>query len=454
VWLAGLFFAAVFRELGGNMKSIVAAILVLAFACSVSYSRHYTNATTPSNTVYGEQEQIIERLRKAGDDLKELMNAPDSSIPKNVLVNAECVVVVPGMTEGGFSLGANHGRGVGTCRTETGWSQPAFFTITGGNWGASIGLESVDLVLIFVGDAGRQQLLRSQFKMGETGVGAGPVGRDAQADTDLTKTNTILVYSRTKGMFAGVDLSNASVKPDDDSTRAYYGKQVSVYKTLTGQGPRNENSHLFLSDVRNAFRESRTATSSSSTYIPTRSLLSAKFPAPKGLGAYGYVVFTKKPSTLERKRFESLCNAYVENLQSSSDFTQDSSLLMVTFWPVQKQVMSPKTADCTTLINFYDYSVGARIASSIGRSGSTGPLLVAWRKEYGAESSGQSALVFDLSDFDDTDLDRAMHLWKDRISREPQYWNGTGWSVIKFREAVRNLVEHYGEQIILVIQAK
>jgi SH3 domain-containing YSC84-like protein 1 len=248
------------------MKPIITALIaapLLAFMGGCS--QHHVATTAGGKTVYGEQAQIIERLRNAGDDLKQLMNAPDNAIPQDVLSDAKCIAVVPDMVKGGFVFGANHGRGVATCRTGKGWSQPAFFAVTGGTWGAQIGVESVDLVMVFLGDAGMQQLLSSQFKLGaEAGVAGGPVGREAQASTDWKLKNKILVYSRTKGLFAGINLSGAAVKPDDDSTRAYYGKLVSSHETLMGQGPRNENSNLFLTDVREAFRESKAKEASDS----------------------------------------------------------------------------------------------------------------------------------------------------------------------------------------------
>src|SRR5438270_9671478 len=241
------------------MKQIIAALIaapLLAFMGGCS--QHHVATTASGKTVYGEQAQIIERLRNAGDDLKQLMNAPDSAIPQNVLADAKCIAVVPDMVKGGFVFGANHGRGVATCRTGTGWSQPAFFAITGGTWGAQIGLESVDLVMVFLGDAGAKELLSSQFKLGaEAGVAAGPLGREAQASTDWKMKNKILVYSRTKGLFAGIDLSGAAVKPDDDSTRAYYERPGAPSEVLAGKGPRNNNSDLFLADVREAFREAK-----------------------------------------------------------------------------------------------------------------------------------------------------------------------------------------------------
>jgi lipid-binding SYLF domain-containing protein len=239
------------------MRRILAALLPLAAMLAVGCSTHHVSTTATGKTVYGEQAQVIERLRNSGNDLKQLMDAPDSQIPQDVLAEAKCIAVVPDMVKGGFVIGGNHGRGVATCRLPAGgWSQPAFLAITGGSWGAQIGLESVDLVMVFLGDAGAKELLTSQFKLGaEAGVAAGPLGREAQASTDWKMKNKILVYSRAKGLFAGLNLSGASVKPDDDSTRAYYGSLVPFNQVLIGKGPANANSNLFLADVRQAFRE-------------------------------------------------------------------------------------------------------------------------------------------------------------------------------------------------------
>jgi lipid-binding SYLF domain-containing protein len=241
------------------MKALLAAVIAapLAFALG-GCSQHHVATTASGKTVYGEQAQIIQRLKDSGENIKQLMNAPDNSIPADVLSDAKCIAVVPDMVKGGFVFGANHGRGVASCRTGNGWSQPAFFAITGGTWGAQIGLESVDLVMVFLGDAGMNELLTSQFKLGaEAGVAGGPIGREAQASTDWKMKNKILVYSRTKGLFAGIDLSGAVVKQDDDSTRAYYEKPVPFNEILKGNGPRNNNSELFLTNLREAFHEAR-----------------------------------------------------------------------------------------------------------------------------------------------------------------------------------------------------
>ena len=147
-------------------------------------SQHHVATTASGKTVYGEQAQIIERCATPATT-ETTHERTDSAIPQDVLADAKCIAVVPDMVKGGFVIGANHGRGVATCRTGNGWSQPAFFAITGGTWGAQIGVESVDLVMVFLGDAGMRQLLSSQFKLGaEAGVAGGPLGREAQASTD------------------------------------------------------------------------------------------------------------------------------------------------------------------------------------------------------------------------------------------------------------------------------
>ncbi len=239
------------------MRKLFAIVLPAMAALVLGCSTHHQTTTASGKTVYGEQAQVVERLRNAGDDLKQLMNIPENAIPQDVLKDAKCIAVVPDMVKGGFVFGAQHGRGVATCRTGNGWSQPAFLALTGGTWGAQIGVESVDLVMVFLGDEGAKELLSSQFKLGgEAGIAAGPIGREAQASTDWKMKNKILVYSRTKGLFAGLNLSGASVKPDDDSTRTYYGNLIPADQILTGKGPSNANSKLFLTDVRQAFPES------------------------------------------------------------------------------------------------------------------------------------------------------------------------------------------------------
>jgi lipid-binding SYLF domain-containing protein len=157
------------------------------------------------------------------------------------------------MIKGGFIVGANGGKGVATCRTDHGWSAPAFFTIAGGSWGLQIGVEGVDLVMVIQNDKGMQQLLNSKFQLGgDASAAAGPVGRHASADTDWKMNAEILTYSRAKGVFAGLTLDGAVVKTDDDSMVAVYGPGVTERTALTGKVPPPPEAHAFLAAIRGA----------------------------------------------------------------------------------------------------------------------------------------------------------------------------------------------------------
>jgi lipid-binding SYLF domain-containing protein len=181
------------------------------------------------------KEDSVERLQKSADVLKEIMKAPDQGIPEEVLDGAKCIVVVPHLIKAGFIVGGKHGRGVASCRTNAGWSAPAFISVGGGSWGLQIGAEGVDLVMLVMNDKGLQHLLSSKFQLsGEGSAAAGPVGRHASAGTDWKMNAELLTYSRSKGAFAGLTLEGAVVEQDSDSTEAIYGKDVPFRKVLIG----------------------------------------------------------------------------------------------------------------------------------------------------------------------------------------------------------------------------
>ncbi len=206
----------------------------------------WASDTTPKETA-------TDRLQNAADVLHQIMATPDKGIPEEVLEHAKCVAVVPHMVKGGFVFGAEGGRGVATCRTANGWSAPAFFSIEGGSWGLQIGVEGVDLVMIFQNQKGMDDLLNSRFKIGaNASAAAGPVGRHASADTDWKMDAEILTYSRAKGVFAGLTLSGAAVHPDQDSMNAVYGSGATYRSVLTGQVPPPASAHAFLAAVRTA----------------------------------------------------------------------------------------------------------------------------------------------------------------------------------------------------------
>lgn len=200
-----------------------------------------------------DREATVDRLDHAGAVLHEIMAAPDRGIPEEVLEHAKCVAVVPHMLKGGFVFGAENGRGVATCRTAAGWSAPAFFTITGGSWGLQIGVEGVDLVMIIQNDRGMHELLESKFQIGgDASAAAGPVGRHASADTDWKLDTEILTYSRARGAFAGLTLTGAAIRRDDDSTEAIYGHEVSNRRILNGEIAVPDAAASFLNAVRDA----------------------------------------------------------------------------------------------------------------------------------------------------------------------------------------------------------
>ena len=171
------------------------------------------------------REDATERLDNATSVMHEIMGMPDKGIPEEVLEHAKCVAVIPHMVKGGFIFGAKEGKGVATCRTADGWSAPAFITISGGSWGLQIGVEAVDVVMIIQNDKGMQRLLESNFQIGgDASAAAGPVGRHAEAGTDWKMDTEILTYSRAKGAFAGLTLEGASLRQDNDSRHAIYGR--------------------------------------------------------------------------------------------------------------------------------------------------------------------------------------------------------------------------------------
>ena len=203
------------------------------------------------------KEEATDRLDKAATVLHEVMGAADKGIPQEVMQHAKCVAVVPHMVKGGFVIGAEGGKGVATCRNESGWSAPAFFTIAGGSWGLQIGVEGIDLVMIFQNEKGMNDLINSRFKIGaDASAAAGPVGRHASADTDWKLNAEILTYSRAKGVFAGLTLNGASVKPDEDSMKAFYGADATERAVLTGKIAAPPEAHGFLAAVRGAKADS------------------------------------------------------------------------------------------------------------------------------------------------------------------------------------------------------
>ena len=208
----------------------------------------------------GDQTDISKRIDESAKVLNEVMATPDKAIPDKVMKDAKCVAVVPSMFKVALGIGGSHGKGVATCRTEHGWSAPAPITITGGSWGLQIGGQAVDLVMIITNDQGMQHLLQSKFKLGaDASAAAGPVGRNAGADTDWKMKAEVLTYSRARGVFAGIDLNGAAITQDKDETRLLYQDMVPFADILDGKVKPPASAEPFLTAVKKYAGEAQEA---------------------------------------------------------------------------------------------------------------------------------------------------------------------------------------------------
>jgi lipid-binding SYLF domain-containing protein len=192
----------------------------------------------PQIALASDRDDDLARTQKAAQVFSEIMASPDQGIPHGLLDKAKCIAIIPGDTKFAFIFGGNYGRGLAVCRTAHGWSAPMFVAIEGGSIGYQIGGSSTDLIMLFMNDHALHSLLGDKFKLGaDASVAAGPVGRQATADTDVKLNAEILTYSRSKGLFAGVSLSGAVVQADKSGDRAMYGTDVDRHEILDGKTP-------------------------------------------------------------------------------------------------------------------------------------------------------------------------------------------------------------------------
>jgi lipid-binding SYLF domain-containing protein len=176
------------------------------------------------------------RIADAASVIRELRSAPDNSIPDSIWARARCVAVMPGIKKAAFVFGGEFGKGVVSCRTATGWSAPVFLTLQKGSFGAQIGAESTDVVLLVMNERGIERLLQDKVTLGaDASLAAGPVGRTGTAATDVQLTAEMLSYSRARGVFAGIDLSGGVLRPDNDASRDFYGHPVAGRELLLGR---------------------------------------------------------------------------------------------------------------------------------------------------------------------------------------------------------------------------
>src|ERR1700722_3743572 len=190
-----------------------------------------------TSAVYADNKEQ-KRLENSGVVMQEIMNIPDN-IPHDVMEKAECVIVFPSVLKAAFVVGASYGRGAMVCRTGKDfrgpWGAPAMMALEGGSVGFQIGGQATDLVLLVMNDRGASSILSSRVKLGgDASVAAGPVGRDASADTDAYMRAEILSYSRSRGLFAGISLSGSTVRPDNDANERIYGKKIPAKSIVLG----------------------------------------------------------------------------------------------------------------------------------------------------------------------------------------------------------------------------
>jgi lipid-binding SYLF domain-containing protein len=174
-------------------------------------------------------------MRASARVFREIMNTPDKAIPDELLESAKCIAIIPGEKKAAFIFGGSYGKGLATCRTPNGWSAPLFLAVGGGSWGLQIGGASTDIVMIIRSEHGMRSLLSDKFKIGaDATAAAGPLGRQAAADTDVKLNAEILTYSRSKGAFAGISLDGAVVQADRTGDQAMYGANVERKQILDG----------------------------------------------------------------------------------------------------------------------------------------------------------------------------------------------------------------------------
>jgi SH3 domain-containing YSC84-like protein 1 len=205
------------------------------------------------------------RLENAGLVMEEILNLPDS-IPQDLLKKAECVIVVPSLMKVAIGIGGSYGRGVMVCRSgasvDGAWGSPAMYALEGGSFGLQLGAQSTDLVLLVMNTRGVEALLSTKVQLGANmSAAAGPKGRDTSASTDASLRAEMLSYSRSRGLFAGVSLEGASLRPDDDASAEIYGHKITAREIVRGTRNAVPDAGRRLVDVlqRKAARNASTA---------------------------------------------------------------------------------------------------------------------------------------------------------------------------------------------------
>lgn len=224
------------------MKRLLALLIIAGFSLSVVAR------------AADDQHKLDDRLNAARTVIDQIMSTPDKAVPNGIARHATCIAVVPGVVKGAFIVGAEYGQGVVTCRTHFGWSGPVFIRLAGGSFGFQAGGQGTDLVLVAVNEKGFQDLLHDKFKIGaDAAAAAGPVGRDAQASTDIMMKAELLTWSRSRGVFAGIDLNGVSISQNAADTDELYGGAHRFGEILHGSVPPPPQADGFLHAIRQYF---------------------------------------------------------------------------------------------------------------------------------------------------------------------------------------------------------
>ena len=219
------------------IRKVLQGFLLAAWSCSILATTVSAADESPAD--------VAQRLDASAKVLNEVMADPQKAIPEGLLQHASCVAVFPSMVQVAVLVGGQHGKGFATCRTGNGWSAPAPMDISGGSWGAQLGGETIDLVIVVTDEKGMQQLESGKFRMGvETSVTAGPVGGH-----NMTVNVDAVTYARTRGVFAGMNITGSSITEDEGDTRSLYGSPMSLADIFAGKAQPPSTGGSFLNAV-------------------------------------------------------------------------------------------------------------------------------------------------------------------------------------------------------------
>ena len=208
--------------------------------------RFLTLATLIAASTFGSDSE--QRIDHAANAFQELMRTPDKGIPRDLLERANCIIIIPGLMKGAFVFGGKYGRGFAVCRERAGWGAPAAIRIEGASFGFQIGGSSTDVFMLVMNAVGMKRLVADKFTLGgEAAAAAGPVGREASANTDVLMTAEILTWSRSRGLFAGLSLEGATVRPDGSENERLYGRHISNKEIIEGRVRPPRSAHALTS---------------------------------------------------------------------------------------------------------------------------------------------------------------------------------------------------------------